>query len=222
MGDHSLLVGYHGEPKVNLFHNVRIIQGLYYPKRVKVTYSTTRYCSGVETLALEPPNPKSALLGLPLEPAVAAQPPSPRTLQEASRSSQGPQASGHCCLTSTSPKGPKYLHVEFKASILLRLRISSQDLGSFGQQVVIAASAAQVCRSLAEPLQISLRAPLNRWTLKFSFLCVTASRERSFDLQTWTLKLVLEQGIGSIAFFQGCFKRGSTKGHYTGFVQGPE
>ena len=36
-----LLVGYHGEPKVNLFHNIRIIQGLYYPKRLKVTYSAT-------------------------------------------------------------------------------------------------------------------------------------------------------------------------------------
>ena len=32
-----LLVGYHGEPKVNLFHNIRIIQELYYPKRLKVT-----------------------------------------------------------------------------------------------------------------------------------------------------------------------------------------
>ena len=77
MGDHSLLVGYHGEPKVNLFHNIRSLKvgnpiasilksnvkgipalfGLnpasnfmgftvYYPKRLKVTYSTTRirYC----------------------------------------------------------------------------------------------------------------------------------------------------------------------------------
>ena len=41
-GYQYLLVGYHGEPKVNLFHNIRIIQGLYYPKRLKVTYSTTR------------------------------------------------------------------------------------------------------------------------------------------------------------------------------------
>ena len=30
-----LLVGYHGELKVNVFHNTRIIQGLYYPKKVK-------------------------------------------------------------------------------------------------------------------------------------------------------------------------------------------
>ena len=30
-----LLVGYHGEPKVNLFHNTRIISGKYYPKKVK-------------------------------------------------------------------------------------------------------------------------------------------------------------------------------------------
>ena len=37
-----LPVGYHGEPKVHLFHNIRILQGLYYPKRLKVTYSTTR------------------------------------------------------------------------------------------------------------------------------------------------------------------------------------
>ena len=37
----DLLVGYHGEPKGNLFHNIRIIYGLYYPKRLKVTYSTT-------------------------------------------------------------------------------------------------------------------------------------------------------------------------------------
>ena len=37
-----LLVGYHGEPKVQLFHNIRIILGLYYPKRLKATYSTTR------------------------------------------------------------------------------------------------------------------------------------------------------------------------------------
>ena len=36
-----LLVGYDGEPKVNLFHNIRIKKGLYYPKRLKVTYSTT-------------------------------------------------------------------------------------------------------------------------------------------------------------------------------------
>ena len=36
------LVGYHGEPKVSPFHNIRIISGLYYPKRLKVTYSTTR------------------------------------------------------------------------------------------------------------------------------------------------------------------------------------
>ena len=35
----GLLVGYHGEPKANLFHNIRII---YNPKRLKVTYSTTR------------------------------------------------------------------------------------------------------------------------------------------------------------------------------------
>ena len=41
----TLLVGSHGEPKVNLFHNIRIIKGLYYPKRLKVTYSTTRYKS---------------------------------------------------------------------------------------------------------------------------------------------------------------------------------
>ena len=38
----QLWVHDHGEPKVNLFHNIRIIQGLYYPKRLKVTYSTTR------------------------------------------------------------------------------------------------------------------------------------------------------------------------------------
>ena len=38
----NLLVGYRGEPKVNIFHNIRIVQGLYYPKRLKVTYSTTR------------------------------------------------------------------------------------------------------------------------------------------------------------------------------------
>ena len=38
----GLLVGYHGEPKVNIFHNIRIIYGLYYRKRLKVTYSTTR------------------------------------------------------------------------------------------------------------------------------------------------------------------------------------
>ena len=36
------LVGYHGEPEVSLFHNIRIISGFYYPKRLKVTYSTTR------------------------------------------------------------------------------------------------------------------------------------------------------------------------------------
>ena len=35
----SILVGYHGEPKVNLLNNIRII---YYPKRLKVTYSATR------------------------------------------------------------------------------------------------------------------------------------------------------------------------------------
>ena len=29
------LVGYHGELKVILFHNTRIIKGLYYPKKVK-------------------------------------------------------------------------------------------------------------------------------------------------------------------------------------------
>ena len=37
-----LLVGYHGELKVNLFHNIRIISGYTTPKRLKVTYSTTR------------------------------------------------------------------------------------------------------------------------------------------------------------------------------------
>ena len=37
-----LLVGYHGEPKVNLF-DTRIMQGFYYPKKLKVTYSTTRF-----------------------------------------------------------------------------------------------------------------------------------------------------------------------------------
>ena len=42
MDQSFLLVGYHGEPKVNLFHNIRIIEGLYYPKRLKVSYSTTR------------------------------------------------------------------------------------------------------------------------------------------------------------------------------------
>ena len=31
----NLLVGYHGELKLNLFHNTRIIWGLYYPKKVK-------------------------------------------------------------------------------------------------------------------------------------------------------------------------------------------
>ena len=30
----SLLVGYHGELKVNLFQNTRVIYGLYYPKRL--------------------------------------------------------------------------------------------------------------------------------------------------------------------------------------------
>ena len=36
------LVGYHGEPKVNLLYNLRIISGLYYPKRLQVVYSTAR------------------------------------------------------------------------------------------------------------------------------------------------------------------------------------
>ena len=36
------LPGIMGKPTVNLFHNIRIIQGLYYPRRLKVTYSTTR------------------------------------------------------------------------------------------------------------------------------------------------------------------------------------
>ena len=40
------LGGYHGEPKVNLFHNIRIIQGFYPSKRLKVTYSTTRSYQG--------------------------------------------------------------------------------------------------------------------------------------------------------------------------------
>ena len=30
-----LLVGYHGELKVNLFHNTRVIWGFYYPEKVK-------------------------------------------------------------------------------------------------------------------------------------------------------------------------------------------
>ena len=42
VGLSNLLVGYHGEPKVNLYHNIRSIWGLYYLKRLKVTYSTTR------------------------------------------------------------------------------------------------------------------------------------------------------------------------------------
>ena len=37
-----LLVGYHGGTKVSLVHNIRIIKGLDYPKRLKVTYPTTR------------------------------------------------------------------------------------------------------------------------------------------------------------------------------------
>ena len=44
--NNTLLVGYHGELKVNLFHNIRIIQGLYYPKGLKVTYSTTKTLDG--------------------------------------------------------------------------------------------------------------------------------------------------------------------------------
>ena len=41
-GLNVLLVGYHGEPKVNLFHDIRIISGFYYTKRLKDSYSTTR------------------------------------------------------------------------------------------------------------------------------------------------------------------------------------
>ena len=37
-----LLVGYHGELKVNLFHNTRIIRDYTTPRGLKVTHSTTR------------------------------------------------------------------------------------------------------------------------------------------------------------------------------------
>ena len=32
-GPHNLLVGYHGEIKVNLFGSIGILWGLYYPKK---------------------------------------------------------------------------------------------------------------------------------------------------------------------------------------------
>ena len=43
----TYLSGIMGNQRLTFFHNIRIIEGLYYPKRLKVTHSTTRFFCGI-------------------------------------------------------------------------------------------------------------------------------------------------------------------------------
>ena len=55
-----LRVGYHGELKVHLLHNIRNIWGLNFPKRLKVAYSTTKtYLNGPKAVEGSGPRVRS-------------------------------------------------------------------------------------------------------------------------------------------------------------------